>query len=1049
MRFATHFLLSPDISFHLGVLSMVTGFHPLLGRKFNGLALLLGALFVASQCQAATVHPLISESAPKGGLLVQLGGESGEHTAALSNDGQLLVHRLDNNAERVDEARRYLRANGLYGQVSVQRWLSDQLPYSDNLVNLVVADDAMGIPREEIMRVLSPGGYLLVKNGRRYEKIRKPRPEEMDEWTHQWHGANGNMFSNDKALGVPNGVQWVAGPLFPVDGRKSSARGMLLAGGRVFYITQNHQENLVWDKKERPNHLIARNAFNGLPLWQMPWTPPTPDGSAFECVVVDGDRLYGVNGEDFIAIDATNGETLHSFETPEKPRKVLYSDGHLIVEAEKSTSAYDPQTGEQKWHTELANPYGTVVDDNRAFCIVGSRQDSGKWLHEIVCLDLTTGKEQWRRPTESEHSRGKDIPRLAIQFAADGLLCLVDNGLLQALSTDDGSEVWRKKTDGFGRSGWDTRFVGHFYGQGLIWMRRYNAEKTRRGQELWQGLDPETGEVKKQIKSRGSWPESAAQAKIGCQPLMATEKYIIFSRQATYLDAETGIKDTFKFARGGCTVGMIPANGLAYTAPHACGCFTEAVRGFMSMTSRSTLGLNYLLLDDEEIFEKGPAYGAKMLPARSQYHDEWTSFRSSSTRSSHALTVVPDDLEQSWSTTVANAKPTSSNAEWKLRMGPTISAPVIAEGKLFVADPIGHRIAAMDAKSGKPVWEFIAGGRIDSPPTIHRGLCLFGSHDGSIYCVNAETGKLVWRRLAAPSDRRIVAFGQVASVWPVAGSVLVHNDTAFAVAGRGPDADGGLFVYAIEPESGDVLWTKNITDGFGLSDIMVSDGQNVYVANQQIDPETGEVEEQFRPFEYFYWPRNWNYLEPDENTRTSYLASGKVSMLESTWTTLPLALRKNIHDLSYQGVHAQLLAFSPNSIFGYQVSLDRETRVHKAMLFGRGPSEVWSEEVPMTTRLLGLASTENALFAVGVAKREVEEEKKDGDKDKKKEEKSKKIEHHNILWTIPPFEGVDPGKYKDFEIELPAAPVYNGVAAAGGRLYVCTEDGNVVCYEGK
>jgi sugar lactone lactonase YvrE len=35
------------------------------------------------------------------------------------------------------------------------------------------------------------------------------------------------------------------------------------------------------------------------------------------------------------------------------------------------------------------------------------------------------------------------------------------------------------------------------------------------------------------------------------------------------------------------------------------------------------------------------------------------------------------------------------------------------------------------------------------------------------------------------------------------------------------------------------------------------------------------------------------------------------------------------------------------------------------------------------------------------------------------------------------------------EIELPAPPVWDGMAAAGGRLYVALEDGRVLCLAGR
>ena len=39
------------------------------------------------------------------------------------------------------------------------------------------------------------------------------------------------------------------------------------------------------------------------------------------------------------------------------------------------------------------------------------------------------------------------------------------------------------------------------------------------------------------------------------------------------------------------------------------------------------------------------------------------------------------------------------------------------------------------------------------------------------------------------------------------GGVLVLADTAYVVAGRTTEADGGLYVHALEPKTGKLLWS--------------------------------------------------------------------------------------------------------------------------------------------------------------------------------------------------------------------------------------------------
>jgi len=47
-----------------------------------------------------------------------------------------------------------------------------------------------------------------------------------------------------------------------------------------------------------------------------------------------------------------------------------------------------------------------------------------------------------------------------------------------------------------------------------------------------------------------------------------------------------------------------------------------------------------------------------------------------------------------------------------------------------------------------------------------------------------------------------------------------------------------------------------------------------------------------------------------------------------------------------------------------------------------------------------------------------------------------------VLWALSPETGA-----KLAEFELPAPPVFDGMAVAGGRLYVALTDGSIVCLE--
>jgi SAM-dependent methyltransferase len=205
----------------------------------------------------------------RGGLVVHIGCGDGKLTAALrANDGYL-VHGLDTDIESVSNAREYLHSLGAYGSVSVERLGDERLPHIDNSVNLVVSEDLGRVSLQEIMRTLVPGGVAYIKDGNAWKKTTKPRPEEMDEWTHFLHDSKGGAVAHDSLVAPPRHLQWVGSPRW---GRHHdhmpSVMSMVSAGGRVFYIID--EAPAVSIQLPPQWSLVARDVFNGVVLWKRP-----------------------------------------------------------------------------------------------------------------------------------------------------------------------------------------------------------------------------------------------------------------------------------------------------------------------------------------------------------------------------------------------------------------------------------------------------------------------------------------------------------------------------------------------------------------------------------------------------------------------------------------------------------------------------------------------------------------------------------------------------------------------------------------------------------
>ena len=261
--------------------SLSTGDKTGRRRSFMGTAMRVKLCFalvpILVVCGVSHARPearnLLVDSGIKGGLVVHLGCGEGELTAALCADDRYLVHGLDRSAKNIALAREHIHAEGIYGQVSVELLEAATLPYADNLVNLiVVSGDGLKVTHGEMERVLCPGGVAVAadsggKKAKLKTLVRKGWPEEIDEWTHYLHDASGNAVASDRRVGPPRYLQWVAGPKRTRDhDALASFTTMTSSNGRVFYILDEGPTSQIHRPPEW--RLVARDAFNGVPLWR-------------------------------------------------------------------------------------------------------------------------------------------------------------------------------------------------------------------------------------------------------------------------------------------------------------------------------------------------------------------------------------------------------------------------------------------------------------------------------------------------------------------------------------------------------------------------------------------------------------------------------------------------------------------------------------------------------------------------------------------------------------------------------------------------------------
>ena len=307
---------------------------------------LAGAVLCLS-ASAYGASDVLERSGVQGGFIVHLGCGDGAVTAQLRAGQQYLVHGLDTSAANVAAARARLQSQGVYGPVSVDVWDGKHLPYADNLVNLIVAEDPAEASESELRRVLAPYGVLMVRQGGQWTKTVKPWPKELDEWTHYFHSADGNPVAHDEVVGPPKRLQWIGNPRWSRHhDHMASMTSLVSAGGRLFYILDEGprasiQLPSIW-------RLIARDAFNGTILWKRDidrWNTrqyPLKSGPAHllrRLVAID-DSVYVTLSLDAptTVLDAATGKTKMTYEGSEYTREIVVSDGVVFLVADNSPS---------------------------------------------------------------------------------------------------------------------------------------------------------------------------------------------------------------------------------------------------------------------------------------------------------------------------------------------------------------------------------------------------------------------------------------------------------------------------------------------------------------------------------------------------------------------------------------------------------------------------------------------------------------------------------------------------------------------------------------
>jgi len=178
-------------------------------------------------------------------------------------------------------------------------------------------------------------------------------------------------------------------------------------------------------------------------------------------------------------------------------------------------------------------------------------------------------------------------------------------------------------------------------------------------------------------------------------------------------------------------------------------------------------------------------------------------WRYDATRSGASPEQLPEELHLQWTLELPTPQPAWPSNQEKLQFD-RLYEPVLSGKTLFVPSMISDKLTAYDTDSAEEKWVFYAEGPIRFAPLVWEGKVYFNCDDSFLYCLNADDGTLVWKFRGGPSDRQVLGQDRLISIWSARGAVVVRDGILYFGAGIWPFE--GIFLYALDPASGDVIW---------------------------------------------------------------------------------------------------------------------------------------------------------------------------------------------------------------------------------------------------
>jgi len=222
--------------------------------------------------------------------------------------------------------------------------------------------------------------------------------------------------------------------------------------------------------------------------------------------------------------------------------------------------------------------------------------------------------------------------------------------------------------------------------------------------------------------------------------------------------------------------------------------------------------------------------------------------------------------------------PTLEKLRWRFKTNGTIySTPAVVDNTVYFGSNDGY-FYAVDLKAGELKWKFKTGNTIETSPAFLRiqnkkvsnaqtERIYFGSNDKNFYCLDARTGKVIWKfkvegwLMSSPIIvDSIVYFGSgegvLYAVSALNGNLVWKFQAQKAIYSSPAYSDGKIYFgsldknfYAVDSKTGNLIWIVS-TEGMINSSPVVFGGTVFFGSNDgklyAVDSRSGWVKWKFQ-----------------------------------------------------------------------------------------------------------------------------------------------------------------------------------------------------------